>query len=207
MDELFYQMTAYIRSGGVVMGPILCVSLVMWVLIFNRLFFLHRLYVKNMPRAMAGELVRGNLWPEKKYKGANAFLVRAFLSRCSPVSDPELDERILDETVMALTASLDRYLALIGVLSAVAPLMGLLGTVVGMMETFDVITVFGTGNVRAMASGISVALVTTQTGLMISIPGLYMSGWLNRRASNLKHRIASTAMYLKPFIRNRSVSC
>ncbi|WP_020585787.1 MotA/TolQ/ExbB proton channel family protein [Desulfobacter curvatus] len=207
MNELLYQMIVYIRSGGVVMVPILCVSLVMWVLIFNRLFFLHRLYVKNMPRAMAGELVRENLCPDKRYKGANAFLVRAFLSRRSPVSDPGLDERILDETVMNLTASLDRHLALIGVLSAVAPLMGLLGTVVGMMETFDVITVFGTGNVRAMASGISVALVTTQTGLMISIPGLYMSGWLNRRASNLKHRIASTAMYLKPFIRNRRVSC
>ena len=64
MDEFFYQMAAYIRSGGVVMVPILCVSLVMWVLIFNRLFFLHRLYVKNMPRAMAGELVRDNQWPE-----------------------------------------------------------------------------------------------------------------------------------------------
>ncbi len=207
MDEFFYQMIAYIHSGGVVMVPILCVSLVMWILIFNRLFFLHRLYVKNMPRAMAGELVRDNQWPEKRYKGANAFLIRAFLSRRSPVPDPDLDARILDETVMALTASLDQYLALIGVLSAVAPLMGLLGTVVGMMETFDVITVFGTGNARAMASGISVALVTTQTGLMISIPGLYMSGWLNRRASNLKHRITSTAMYLKPFIRTRSVSC
>lgn len=207
MDEFFYQMTAYIRSGGVVMVPILCVSLVMWILIFNRLFFLHRLYVKNMPRAMAGELARDNQWPEERYKGANASLVREFLFRRSSVPDPDLDERILDETVMALTASLDQYLALIGVLSAVAPLMGLLGTVVGMMETFDVITVFGTGNVRAMASGISVALVTTQTGLMISIPGLYMSGWLNRRASNLKHRIASTAMYLKPFIRSRSVSC
>lgn len=208
MDEFVYQMTTYIRSGGVVMVPILCVSIVMWILIFNRLFFLHRLYVKNMPRAMAGELVRDNQWPEDTYQGANAFLVREFLSRRSAsVSDPDLDEHILDETVMALIASLDQYLALIGVLSAVAPLMGLLGTVVGMMETFDVITVFGTGNVRAMASGISVALVTTQTGLMISIPGLYMSGWLNRRASNLKHRIASTAMYLKPVIHNRSVSC
>jgi len=207
MDEFFYQMTAYIRSGGVVMVPILCVSLVMWILIFNRLFFLHRLYVKNMPRALAGELAMNNQWPEKKYRGANAYLVREFLSRRSPVPDPDLDERILDETVMVLTASLDQYLSVIGVLSAVTPLMGLLGTVVGMMETFDVITVFGTGNVRAMASGISVALVTTQTGLMISIPGLYMSGWLNRRASNLKHRIASTAMYLKPFIRQRSVSC
>ena len=207
MDDFFYQMTAYIRSGGVVMVPILCVSLVMWVLIFNRLFFLHRLYVKNIPRAMAGELVRDNHWPEQRYKGANASLVRAFLSRRSTVPDPNLDENILDETVMAMTASLDQYLALIAVLAAVAPLMGLLGTVVGMMETFDVITMFGTGNVRAMASGISVALVTTQTGLMISIPGLYMSGWLNRRASNLQHRITSTAMYLKPFIRNRSVSC
>lgn len=207
MDEFFYQMIAYIRSGGVVMVPILCVSLVMWILIFNRLFFLHRLYVKNIPRATAGDLVRNNQWPEKRYKGANASLVRAFLSRRSPVCDPDLDERILDETVMVLTASLDQYLALIGVLSAVTPLMGLLGTVVGMMETFDVITVFGTGNVRAMASGISVALVTTQTGLMVSIPGLYMSGWLNRRAANLKHRIASTAIYLKPFIRSRSVSC
>ncbi len=45
-----------------------------------------------------------------------------------------------------------------------------------MMRTFDVITVFGTGNARAMADGISVALITTQTGLMVSIPGLYMTG-------------------------------
>ncbi len=207
MNDLLYQMAAYLRSGGVVMVPILCVSFVMWVLIFNRLLFLRRLYIKNMPRAMAGELVRENQWPAPKYQGANASLVREFLSRRSRNPDPDLDENILDETVMAMNASLDRYLAFIAVLSAVAPLMGLLGTVVGMMQTFDVITVFGTGNVRAMASGISVALVTTQTGLMISIPGLYMSGWLRRRASNLKHRIASTAMYLKPFIRQRSIPC
>jgi len=200
MQEFLYHMSGYIRSGGIVMFPILGVSLVMWVLIFNRVLFLRRLYLRNIPRAQAGKLVRDNTWPDGKFQGANAFLVREFLIRRSRSLDPELDKNILDETVMHVNASLDRHLSTIAVLSAVAPLMGLLGTVVGMMETFDVITIFGTGNTRAMASGISVALVTTQTGLMISIPGLYMSGWLNRRAGNLKHRIASTGIFLKRYL-------
>ena len=202
MQEILYIISAHIRSGGVVMYPILGVSFVMWVLIFNRVLFLRRLYVKNIPRADAGELVRNNQWPEDRFRGANAHLVREFLARRSlnPAHDPELDDNILDEAVMHVNASLDRYLSTIAVLSAVAPLMGLLGTVVGMMHTFEVITIFGTGNTRAMASGISVALVTTQTGLMISIPGLYMSGWLQRRAGNLKHRIAATGMYLKRYL-------
>jgi len=200
MQEFIYHISAYIRSGGIVMFPILGVSLVLWVLIFNRVMFLRRLYVKNIPRTQAGEMIRDNTWPGEKFQGANAFLVREFLMRRSRSLDPDLDKNILDETVMHLNASLDRHLSTIAVLSSVAPLMGLLGTVVGMMETFEVITIFGTGNVRAMASGISVALVTTQTGLMISIPGLYMSGWLNRRAGNLKHRIASTGIFLKRYL-------
>ncbi len=202
MQEFFYIISSHIRAGGVVMYPILGVSFVMWVLIFNRVLFLRRLYVKNIPRAEAGELVLHNRWPKDRFQGANAFLVREFLVRRSayPEHDPELDDNILDEAVMHVNASLDRYLSTITVLSAVAPLMGLLGTVVGMMHTFEVITIFGTGNTRAMASGISVALITTQTGLLIAIPGLYMSGWLNRRAGNLKHRMASTGMYLKRYL-------
>ena len=205
MQEFFYDMAAYIRSGGIVMIPILGVSLIMWVLIFNRVLFMRRLHIRNISRAHAGELVRDNLWPDPKFRGANSMLVREFLAARS--GDPLLDGNILDESVMRLVSSLDRYLAAIGVLSAVAPLMGLLGTVVGMMHTFDVITVFGTGNARAMAGGISVALVTTQTGLMISIPGLYMSGWLNRRAANLKHRIAATGIYIKRYLNPKGDPC
>jgi biopolymer transport protein ExbB len=195
---LFDNLAAYIRSGGLVMVPILAVSLVMWVLIFNRVWFMRTLYVKNISRTRAGELVRLNQGPEDRYKGANSLLVRQFLARRT--HDRDLDGYILDETVMGLCASLDRYLAAIRVLSAVAPLLGLLGTVVGMMHTFEVITVFGTGNARAMAAGISVALITTQTGLMVAIPGLYMAGWLTRRSRNLKNRIAATGMYLRRFI-------
>ncbi len=195
---VFDALAAHIRTGGMVMGPVLAVSLVMWILIFNRVWFLHTLYVKNISRARAGELVRRNQWPEDRYKGANSRLVRQFLARRT--HDRDLDGYILDETVLGLCASLDEYLSAIRVLAAVAPLLGLLGTVVGMMHTFEVITVFGTGNARAMAAGISVALITTQTGLMVAIPGLYMAGWLNRRSRNLKTRISATGIYLRRFI-------
>ncbi len=198
MDEFLFHMESYIRSGGVVMFPILGVSFIMWMLIINRVYVMRKLFRKNIPRIEAGELIKENRMPHRKYQGANSLLVREFLS--GRTGDRELDGYILDETVLRLIMEMDRYLAVIAVLSGVAPLLGLLGTVVGMMATFDVITVFGTGNAKAMAGGISVALITTQTGLLVSIPGLYMSGFLNQRADNLKHRISATGMYLRRFL-------
>lgn len=188
----------YMQAGGIIMVPILAVSLAMWVLIINRTLFMRRLFYKNMPRRKAGEFVKLNRMPDQMYQGINALLVRTFLAKRS--GDPLNDAHILDETVMGLTSSMDRYLAVIAVLAGVAPLLGLLGTVTGMMVTFDVITVFGTGNAKAMAGGISEALITTQTGLLVSIPGLYMSGFLSKRSRNLKYRISATGMYLKRYL-------
>jgi len=108
-----------------------------------------------------------------------------------------LDRFILDETVLKINRSLDDYLGTIGALAAVAPLMGLLGTVIGMIVTFDVLAVFGTGNPRAMSGGISEALITTQTGLLVAIPGLYMKNFLDRRAHKLKQRVAVVGYYLR----------
>ncbi|MBU0994894.1 MAG: MotA/TolQ/ExbB proton channel family protein [Proteobacteria bacterium] len=198
MPSFIAHVDEYIQAGGVVMIPILMISLVMWILIINRVMYLRKLFYKNMPRRKAGEYVKANQMPDQQYQGINAFLVREFLAR--RCGDAEVDSYILDETVMKLVAAMDRYLAVINVLSGVAPLLGLLGTVTGMMVTFDVITVFGTGNAKAMASGISEALITTQTGLLVSIPGLYMSGFLVKRASNLKYRLTATGMYLKRYL-------
>jgi biopolymer transport protein ExbB len=75
--------------------------------------------------------------------------------------------------------------------------LGLLGTVTGMIATFDVLSVFGTGNAKAMAGGISEALITTQTGLLVAIPGLYMKGFLDRRADNLIQRVQTVGYYLR----------
>lgn len=198
MKEFIFNIEAYIRSGGVVMIPILIVSLVMWMLIINRIIVMRRLFIKNMSKEEAGNFVKRNTMPPEKYKGINSLVVKKFLMRRT--CDRELDSSILDETVMELVASMNKYLSVIGVLAGVAPLLGLLGTVIGMMVTFNVITLFGTGNARAMAGGISLALVTTQTGLLVSIPGLYMSGFLNKRADSLKNRISAAGIYLKRFL-------
>ena len=148
---------------------------------------------------MAGEHVRNNELPDpKKYRGAITLLVTEFLERRS--GNSRIDSYILDETVVSLVSSLDKYLAAIGVLATVAPLLGLLGTVIGMIMTFDIIAIFGTGNAKAMAGGISQALITTQTGLLVAIPGLYMRGFLAGRAQNLKHRISSVGIYLKRYV-------
>ena len=73
--------------------------------------------------------------------------------------------------------------------ASIAPLLGLLGTVQGMISTFDVISIYGTGNPRAMANGIAEALITTQSGLFVSIPGLFMAGFLRRRILRISQRL------------------
>jgi biopolymer transport protein ExbB len=73
-----------------------------------------------------------------------------------------------------------------------------------MIETFDVISLYGTGNAKAMAGGISVALVTTQTGLLIAIPGLFLSGTLARLARQLTTRLEETAAVLDRALKNQT---
>lgn len=199
LQGLLCSIEDYLSAGGAVMIPLVAISILMWTLIINRIFFFRRLYWKNMSQKKALKYVRSNRSPDaRRHRGATAMLVTDFLKRRSGRS--EVDRFILDETVMLLVSSLDRYLDIIGLLAAIAPLLGLLGTVIGMITTFDVISFFGTGNAKAMAGGISEALITTQTGLLVAIPGLYMSNFLNHRAEILKQRISSTGMYLSQYI-------
>lgn len=193
--DQYYAVQGYLAAGGVVMVPLLVVSVIMWILIINRMFFLRRLNRKNMTRERAAEYIRDGQVPDPKdYQGVVAMLVTEFQWRRT--GNVNIDRHILDETVMSVGSKLEGTLTVIGVLAKVAPLMGLLGTVTGMIITFDIISVFGAGNARAMAGGISEALITTQTGLMVAIPGLYAYNFLTRRAENLKRRVASVGMYL-----------
>ena len=196
LTDQYLRLEAYFRTGGVVMVPLAAVSLIMWVLIVNRALFFRRLHRKNMDLASAREHIRSRRLPDfAQYRGIVSLLVARFMQRRS--DDPQLDRFILDETVLSLNRTLDAHLATIGVLATVAPLLGLLGTVTGMIGTFDILSVFGTGNAKGMAGGISEALVTTQTGLLVAIPGLYMKGFLERRALNLKQRVARAGYYLR----------
>ncbi|MCG6895431.1 MAG: MotA/TolQ/ExbB proton channel family protein [Desulfobacteraceae bacterium] len=195
LNEHLFRVAEYMAAGGPVIAPLAVLSVVMWTLIINRALFFRRLYRRNMPRSEAALCIVENRRPDPmRYRGAVSLLVNEFMRRRS--GDPSLDVYILDETVITLVSSLERHLALIAALARVAPLLGLLGTVIGMVTTFDIIAVFGTGNTRALTGGISEALITTQIGLLVAIPGLYMSHFLARRAENLKQRISSVGMYL-----------
>lgn len=98
-----------------------------------------------------------------------------------------LEERMY-ETITEVQPKLERFLPFLAITAAAAPLMGLLGTVIGMIKTFNLITVFGTGDAKSLSSGISEALVTTELGLTIAIPALVIHGLLSRMA---KHKVAS----------------
>ncbi|WP_022667521.1 MotA/TolQ/ExbB proton channel family protein [Desulfospira joergensenii] len=185
-----------IHSGGMVMGPLIALSLVMWLLILERTLFFRRLYRKNMGSRMAITHIRDGRIPDPgQYRGAVSLLVTEFIR--TRTGNPKLDRHLLDASVSRINRRMTKFLALISVLAAMAPLLGLLGTVTGMITTFDVLATFGTGNAKAMAGGISEALITTQTGLIVAIPGLYMKGFLERRATNLQQRISRVGLYLR----------
>lgn len=91
-------------------------------------------------------------------------------------------EEIIFARLLEIRPMLERYLAFIALVAAASPLLGLLGTVTGMIKTFNLITIFGTGDAKSLSSGISEALVTTELGLAVAIPALLLHGLLNRMA-------------------------
>ena len=99
-----------------------------------------------------------------------------------PQADAEALELHLTEAILGEMPKLTRFLTIVKIISVVAPLMGLLGTVTGMINTFQAITLFGTGDPKLMAGGISTALVTTVLGLVVAIPTTLIYALLNTRS-------------------------
>ena len=105
----------------------------------------------------------------------------------NPAMDTETLELKLSEGVLKETPELESGLTLLKIIAAIAPLMGLLGTVTGMILTFQAITIFGAGDPKAMAGGISSALITTVLGLLVAIPTVLMFTIVNGRAQRIIH--------------------
>ena len=105
----------------------------------------------------------------------------------NPSMDPETLELKMAEAVLSETPKLEQGLTLLKIIAAVAPLMGLLGTVTGMIITFQAITIFGAGDPKAMAGGISSALVTTVLGLLVAIPTVLLHTVVNGRSQRIIH--------------------
>jgi len=110
-----------------------------------------------------------------------------------PDADVEALELHLTEAILGEVPKLGRNLTIIKIISVVAPLMGLLGTVTGMINTFQAITLFGTGDPKLMAGGISTALVTTVLGLVVAIPMTLLYAMLNTRSKNIVYILQEQA--------------
>ena len=184
MVELFESAFNQIQLGGWVMYPLIGTCLWMWFLIGKKSVDMY-LFTKGDRRF---DELRPDI-ENADYSAASwqKYLIDGY--KAERTGNRELDESIIESHQTHLEQYVNKYTGTIALLSTVAPLLGLLGTVSGMVTTFTVIAEFGTGNARALASGISEALITTQTGLVVAVPGLFLASFLIRRSNNLLERM------------------
>jgi biopolymer transport protein ExbB len=181
---------AILETGGPVMLPIVVVSVWMWVLIILKADWILRVRRSSLPVTKALEILASRDGRAPRTGCPKAAILAFFLDRhfrecCVMTGEP--DRLFFEAAVRHYTRTLYRHIPTIMILAAAAPLLGLLGTVTGMVETFRVIGVFGMGNAQAMASGIKEALITTQAGLLVAIPGL-LAGQIMRRRVRAVHQ-------------------
>lgn len=179
----------HLEAGGVVMVPLLVIAL--WALVLVVLKW-HQLGRERVPGRMASDRILAALSGGDD-AGARV-LAQGIAEPLGPVLVEALDhcsarrehiEEILHERILMVVPRLEKHLGTLAVFGGVAPLLGLLGTVTGMMHTFQLVTVFGTGEAKLLSGGISEALVTTQVGLAIAIPVLLVHAYLVRRVRGL----------------------
>ena len=157
----FYQATAAIREfmelGGDVLWVIMFVLFLMWTFIIERIWYFYRVH------------------PIKQKAIVHVWDMRSDTTSWYA-------KRIREALISEAALDLKRNLGLIKSLIAVCPLLGLLGTVTGMIAVFDVMTFSGSGNARAMAGGVSMATVPTMAGMVAALSGVYFGTWLEHKA-------------------------
>jgi biopolymer transport protein ExbB len=165
LAELWVANLDFIAVGGNVLLAILVVTFVMWTLIMERY-----LYFRIGHRRVVAEVER--IWRERReHSSWHAHQIRKAL-------------------VSRVRMGLTQTLPFVKTAVALAPLLGLLGTVTGMIEVFDVMAVAGSGNPRAMASGVSKATIPTMAGMVAALSGIIFSVRLQRRARSETEKLA-----------------
>ena len=190
--EIFDTFINLVETGGPVMIPIGLVSIWMWTLIVVKAEWIFR--VKRRPLLIRDALkcLEEDTAPGKKIDCPRADALRFFLHRYfkgKAFLSGEPDQLFFEVAVRRQVQGLYRHIPSIMILAAAAPLLGLLGTVSGMVETFRVIGIYGMGNAQAMASGIREAMITTQAGLLVAIPGLLAGQAMRKEIRNIHKNV------------------
>ena len=170
------------NNSGIIGFIIIGVGIVGISIAFLRLLILSLVSIK----------VRAQLKKDKP--GKNNPLGRVLLvAESNPSADTETLELKLGEAILQETPRLERMLTIIKMIATIAPLGGLLGTVTGMIQVFQQITVYGAGDPTIMAGGISQALMTTVLGITVAIPTIFMHTVVKSRADNIIHILEEQA--------------
>ena len=196
---------AFFKKGGIVMYPLSLVAIIAFLLFLERFIMLSyrghlgRRFTKKMDALVA----------EKKYEDAanlclkkETSLAMVLFAVLNKVNDTrENAERSLQEALLREQPKLERRMGLLAAMGTIAPLLGLLGTVTGIITLFTVITEVGTNDARVLAGGISEALVTTEMGLVIAIPVMILHGLLSEKIEKITSElyVQSTSLMNKVF--------
>jgi len=155
--EAFAAIRDFFESGGPVLYVIFMATVLMWFFIVERFLFFRRTLPLQLEELQTDWNSRSN------FNSWQAHRIRELL-------------------ISEISVKAHQFLSVIDTLMAILPLLGLLGTVWGMIQVFDVITVFGTSNARLMAGGVSQATIPTMAGLVAALSGLYIATLLKQRA-------------------------
>ena len=168
--EEFEAIDRFLGLGGDVLKVIFLLTFGLWVLVLERNLF----FFFELPK-ISSQIKQDWLARQDKSSWYARHIRRELISRVAVQSD--------------------QGLGMIKVMIALCPLLGLLGTVVGMVSVFDVLAVTGTGSPRAMASGISQATIPTMAGMVAALSGLYFNAQLEKRADRARHEIADSLVH------------
>ncbi|CAA6817676.1 MAG: MotA/TolQ/ExbB proton channel family protein [uncultured Sulfurovum sp.] len=189
-----------LEGGGVIGYIILGLGAFGFFLLLLRVFILFWAgsNVKKISRIVAKKVEEGKgdeaYDAIKNFKGSAARVVKSTLRNIT--RKRESIEDIVMENILNESGHIDKFGAFVMVLAAVAPLLGLLGTVTGMIATFDMITEYGTGDPKMLSGGISEALITTMFGLIVAIPLLLLGNLLSGWAQGIKDSMEQSALHI-----------
>lgn len=194
-------------AGGQIMYPILLVGLVVLTFTTYKLVYLKRVHGDtDKLMGAVNDLAAKSDWQGvdaimQKHENHNWPVVNVIRSGIQARhEDRETLESVLQESILREMPRLERGISLMAVLGAIAPLLGLLGTVTGMIATFQVITLYGTGDPKLMSSGISEALIATKWGLCVAVPTMLIHTLLARRVNGVVSEMEEKAVGLSNII-------
>ncbi|MFT6434870.1 MAG: biopolymer transport protein ExbB [Candidatus Azotimanducaceae bacterium] len=189
-----------VQAGGWLMVPILLCSVIAAAICVERFWTLRAAQIvpKNL-LAQVWNWIRNNEMDSKKLRELRSGsplgqILAAGISNHKRGRD-QMKESI-EEIASHVVHEMERYLNTLGTIAAITPLLGLLGTVIGMIKVFTAIKLEGTGNAAVLAGGISEALITTAAGLSVAIPSLFFSRFFQRRVDELVITMEQEALKL-----------